>query len=636
MALPRNLINQRIPFQLGARPTGSASTFGNPTGTFDFAFGGIPFLSAAGTSNYQYGAPRALARATAQFKRDQFDASPEPGEQSLTGWWLRSQSSFHNGSGLRFEDPTLEENRFRFESSSGVNVWTPGQVSLLKTTTVRQAGTTPSLCHGAVDGTTDIVLFASASNLYRVTSGASAAVTWGGSGNILSLTDDGSSYYAANATSIFKGTLAGGAGAALWNTGNASVVLGWVKQRLMAGIGNKIYELAGGSPPALPTTATYTHPNANWVWTAFAEGPNAIYAAGYAGGRSVILRIDVNTSGALPTLTQASTVAEMPTGEIIYSLRGHTGTYLGIGTSNGVRVAQIGSSGLLEVGPLIPTPQPVKALTALSDAFYAGYTSGFTDGSGLLRVALTNPLQSNLYPYASDLNAHVAGAVTGVCVRGASGVLAFAVDGQGLYESHATDLEPTGTLTTNRIRYSTLWPKLFKRISLRAVPPYDGTIGVSTVDQSGTLVTLATVAPSMSPNDDLGIAAPGSPQQYIQLVFQLNRSIASNLLGPNLGGYQLKALPGGPRPRQLTIPVQCFNFEKDRAGTPVGYEGWASDRLTAMEAADSAGDLITFQDLVSGTSQVVLIEQLEFTQTAPPGPDEGLGGVLLIQCRTID
>lgn len=631
-----NYINSRLPFQLGFRPTSSAAQSANPTGAYDFAFGGIPFLSAAGTSNYQYGAPRALTRATAQYKRDQIDQSAEPGEQSLTGWWLRSQSSFHNGQGLRFEDPTLEESRTRFESSAGVNVWTPGQVSLLKATTVRQAGGSPSLCHGAVDGTTDIVLYASAANLYRVTSAASAAVTWGGSGNILSLTDDGSSYYAANATSIYKGTLAGGAGAALWNTGSSAVVISWAKQRLMAGIGNKIYELAGGTPPTLPTTATYTHPNSAWVWTAFAEGPNAIYAAGYAGGRSVVLRIDVSTAGALPTLTQASTVAEMPTGEIIYALSGYTGTYLGIGTSKGVRVAQLATNGFLEVGPLIPTPQPVKALTGLSDAFYAAYSGGFTDGSGLLRVSLTNQLQSNLYPSALDLNSHVAGTVTGVCVRGASGVVAFAVDGQGLYEPHATDLEATGTLVTPRIRYSTLWPKLFKRLSLRAVPPYDGTIGVSTIDQSGTQVSLATVSPSMNPNEDLGITAPASPQQYIQLAFQLNRSVASNLLGPTLAGYQLKAIPGGPRPRQLTIPVLCFNFEKDRSGTPVGYEGWASDRLTAMEAADSAGDLITFQDLVSGTSQVVIIEQLEFTQIAPPGPDEGLGGVLLIQCRTVD
>jgi hypothetical protein len=624
-----NYVAQRLPYQLGFAPSSSAAGYTDYTQTWDFAFGGIPFMSAA-TPDSPY------KRGTAEYRRQQFDNSPEPGEQSLTGWWLRSQSSFHLGAGLKYEDPTEETNRFRFESSEGVDVWTPGEVSLLPATTLRQAGGTPVLCHGAVDGTTDIVLFSSGSSLFRVTDSMAAPVTWGGSGNVLGLTDDGASYYAANATGIYKGTLAGGAGSLLWNTGNANVVIAWAKQRLMAGIGPSIYQLAGGSPPTLPT-ATYTHPQAAWRWTAITEGPSAIYASGYAGGRSAVLRISVDNTGALPTLTQASTVAELPSGEIIYSICGYLGTFLALGTSKGVRIASIADSGVLEVGALVETPSPVKALTGSGNHVYAGYSAGLAGGmSGLLRLDLGAPLPSGRPAYATDLNAHVTGEVTGVTTRGASGVVAFAVAGAGLFEPHPVNLEAQGTLQTFRIRFSTLWPKLFKRLSLRAAPPFTGTIGVATIDQTGTEVALATVAPDLDPTDDLTIQFPGAPQQYIALKFALNRSNATAVAGPTLVGYQAKAVPGGPRPRELSIPVYCVDYETDRAGVDMGYEGWAAYRLAAMEVADSSGDLILFQDLVSQTSQLVIIERLEFVQTSPPNPHQGTGGILNVVCRAVE
>lgn len=617
-----NYVVQRLPYRLGFRPSGGTAQYGDTTGTYDYAFGGVPFLSAAST-DIPY------RRGTADFKRQQFDNSQEPGEQSLTGWWLRSQSSFHLGAGQRFEDSTEETSRFRFETSEGVDVWTPGQVSLLPATTLRQSGASPVRCHGAVDDGTDIVLFSDGSNLYRVDADTSTPVTWGGTGSILSLTDDGSSYYAADATSIYKGTLAGGAGSALWNTGNANVTIAWVKQRLMAGIGPSIYQLAGGTPPTLPTPV-YTHPNTDWVWTSIAEGPESIYVSGYAGGRSVVLRLSVDNTGALPTLTQASTVAELPTGEIIHTIYGYLGTFLTLGTSRGVRVALVGSNGVLEVGPLVETPEPVKALTGAGNYMYAGYTSGFTGGtSGLLRIDLGNQLPSGLPAWAPDLNTHVAGDVMGVATRGASDVLAVAVAGHGLYETHPTDLESSGTLQTYRIRFSTLWPKLYKRLSLRAAPPFVGTIAVSTIDQTGAEVPLATVAPTLDPTQDLAINFPDSPQQYIALKFTLTG-------GPTMVGYQLKAVPGGPRPRQIQLPLNCFDFEKDRAGVSVGYDGWAADRLAAMEEADSAGDIILLQDLVNDTSTPVIIDEIVFVQTSTPAHGEGIGGILQVTCRTVD
>jgi hypothetical protein len=74
-------------------------------------------------------------RETAPYRKDQFDNSREPGEQSLTGWWLRSQSSFHGGAGIKFYDPSAGESiAYRYLDSQGVNPWVKGQVTLLKDT----------------------------------------------------------------------------------------------------------------------------------------------------------------------------------------------------------------------------------------------------------------------------------------------------------------------------------------------------------------------------------------------------------------------------------------------------------------------------------------------------------------------
>jgi hypothetical protein len=72
-------------------------------------------------------------RQTAPYRKEQVDQSAEPGEQSLSGWWLRSQSSFHNGEGIKFYDPSAGEIvQHRFADSKGVDIWTKGQVTLLK------------------------------------------------------------------------------------------------------------------------------------------------------------------------------------------------------------------------------------------------------------------------------------------------------------------------------------------------------------------------------------------------------------------------------------------------------------------------------------------------------------------------
>ena len=105
----------------------SNSTWQNTDIAYDCAIGGMPFV-------YAISDTRPYSRQTAPFRKDQFDNGTEPGEQSLTGWWLRSQQSFHSGTGIKFYDPatTDDSGHYRFADSKGVDVWTKGQVTLLK------------------------------------------------------------------------------------------------------------------------------------------------------------------------------------------------------------------------------------------------------------------------------------------------------------------------------------------------------------------------------------------------------------------------------------------------------------------------------------------------------------------------
>ena len=109
-------------------------TLSNPAGAtytpsdyaYDVAIAGLPFFLAASDDN-------PYRRVTAQYRKQQIDQSREPGEQTLTGWWLRSQSSFHYGQGIKFYEPIQDESlRFQYTESKGVNVWTKGQATLLK------------------------------------------------------------------------------------------------------------------------------------------------------------------------------------------------------------------------------------------------------------------------------------------------------------------------------------------------------------------------------------------------------------------------------------------------------------------------------------------------------------------------
>ena len=622
----------------------STSLWQNTDVAYDVAVGGLPFI-------YAINDARPYIRQTAPFRKDQFDNGNEPGEQSLTGWWIRSQMSFHSGEGINFYDPaTTDENgHYRFHESRGLDVWTKGQVTLLKQTsnmTGVTSGTYKLL--SIVDGSTNKILgWTPAGTTINNYTASGTAVTYTDVTGIaqpldtaiLAVATDGTNLFIADNDHIYTGPISTPTAgySRYYNTGSEKVVLGWVKQRLVACIGASVYELtnAKGSTHSLPATPVYTHPNADWTWTSISEGGSAIYAAGYAGTTSAIYKFTLASNGAMPVLASGVIAAQLPIGEYVTKIESYLGKLM-IGTNKGVRVAAISDT----TGDLIYGPLTIEAEnTGLDFAFRDTYVwvTGSIDGyAGLYRINLDNELETLRFAYATDAFLDgVSGYATSVDFVGNTNQIAFTTSGSnGIAIQSTTDLSTSGYLTTGNIRYGTLEPKNFKRLLGRGDFTY-GSMTLETVDKNGVEYDHISYDSAIPPIE-VGTSSPATAQEYVAYKFILYRDTTTSSLGPTFKGYQAKATIATPRQRIVRFPVYCFDVETDRFNTVVGYEGRAFDRIQLLEDIEETGDVLTWQDLSTGESRQAVIEQVTFTRMTPPDKRfDGFGGVLEITIRTV-
>jgi hypothetical protein len=596
---------------------------------------------------------RPYTRQTAPYKKDQFDSQTEPGEQSLTGWWIRSQMSFHSGTGIKFYDPQNNDDtgHYRFADSQNVDVFTVGEVTLLKET-ANLTGVTSGIYKvlSIVDGSTDKILGWNTANTTinnYVPAGTAVtythAVTAGLDTATLAIATDGSHLFIADNDHIYTGPIATPTAgySEYYNTGNEKVVLAWVKQRLVGAIGRSIYELtaAKGSSHTLPT-ALYTHPNDDWTWTSISEGGSAIYAAGYSGTNGAIYKFVLSTStGSLPTLTSGIIAAQLPSGEYPNKIESYLG-YLVIGTNKGVRVASISdTSGDLSYGPLIIEAANTGLDFAFRDRFV--YATGSIGGyPGLYRIDLGNEIETLRFAYASDtFLSGVSGYATSVDFVGTSNQIAFTTSGSnGIAIQSTTVLAPTGYIKTGKIRYGTLEPKNFKRLIARGSFTSGETILSSVATNAGGSETeYDHIGYSLNVEPvEVTTSQPATAEEFLAYKFTFSRDATDTTLGPTFKGYQAKATIATPRVRVIKFPVYCFDIETDRYNTIVGYEGRAFDRIKLLEEIEKTGDVITFQDLTTSESLQAVIEEISFTRMTPPDRRfDGFGGIIEIMIRTV-
>jgi hypothetical protein len=630
-------ITEGIPYVL-SNPSNSA-TYSLTGEAYDVAIAGNPFFMMTSDD-----AP--YRRVTAQYRKQQIDQTREAGEQTLTGWWVRSQSSFHLGAGIKFFEPQQDESlRFQYTESKGVDVWTRGQATLLNDTASFYAGSAPAQLIGVNDGTDDCIFVTDGTALKKITTGGTdTTISQAGTpSTIFSLTTDGSNYYFINGTKIHRGSVgATPADSEIYDAPTTTrATIRYVKQRLILAKENSIYELDANatSSAALPT-AFYTHPNANWVWSSIAEGPTAIYISGYDpnGTSSSVFKIalDPTTPNSLgfPTLETPTVVIDMPQGERINDFDVYLGLYAVLATNLGFRVGISDNNGNIQYGPLLFDQAACNAI-AFRDRF--AYIATTVDGeAGLVRVDLSTTVLSGslFFPWAWDLVAlGVSASANQVAFFGNSDRAAFAT-GNNVWAEATNSLVATGYLRTGYIRYNTLETKIFKLMQAR-VDTTNGGILIQSIDSVDNFYTIGNFS-QQSAVPEININYPQTAQEYLGFQFTLSRSTTDATKGPLFTGYQLKSLPAVPRQRLIQYPLSCFDHESDSLGVETGYEGSAFARMAQLEAIENAGDSIQIQDFRTGESYIGLIEEIDFRNNTPSDKRfSGFGGLLLVTIRTI-
>lgn len=649
----------------GAIGVGTGTIWQNTGNAYDVAIAGIPFLSAISDQ-------RPYERATAPFRKQQFDSQRDPGEQSLTGWWLRSQSSFHTGAGINFYDPlanpystTIASNSYRIANSYGLDIWTPGQVTLLHDVTeghntLSLIDTTykfpkQHLFSAKYNGTQGVILH-DGYDLDRIAVDGTVE-HWvdynsGSADPVFAATTDGTTMYWVTNDAV-NGKLRMEKKLTSASTSTSPTVMfthptgetvtrgtiGYVKQRIVLAANSKIYEFP--ITQATMPTARYTHPSSSYVYSSVSESGTAIYISGYEGIKSSIFKFELDTTtGEMPVLTSPITAAELPIGEIVHKIYGYLG-YMVIGTNKGIRVASIAVDGSLTYGPLIVhTDQPVYDFCGRDTYIYA--TTGVGGRAGITRLDLGTEIDTLRFAYTNDLyydSSSTSNVTTTVAFAGDTERIVFATTATSsqvgyTYIEKDGILRTSGYLDTGYIRYNTLELKNFKRLHAQGDFTY-GSMSLETKDDLGNVYDVNSYDRAIG-NPESTITQPFGAQDSLALRFVLYRDATTNTLGPVFKGYQLKAVPASPRQRIIKIPLMCYDMETDKYNGTIGYEGRAKERLLALEAAEANGDIVTWQDFRTGEIQQCLIEEVAFVDVTPPDKRlTGFGGIISLTIRTV-
>ena len=659
-------------FQYDMSMSQGESSFQPTDIAYDISINNLPFvLSANNQTKYQ--------RETAQYKKDQFDSSNEPGEQSLLGWWLRSQSSWHNGAGIKFYEPgtDYEHVSHRFNDSRGVDVWTVGEATILPE--VFHAYTGIKGIHAATgyDGTKEVLVSGDDNGILKkitlngnstaTTANYTAGATYpdGHSGTnhpFRSVTTDGSTYYAACDFCIHKGAIGTLTSDDIFfkhsTTVNAKVLVKYAKGSVFVGMGRTFGLLDTGAAATTHTHTTgavdtftnfYNHVNTSWNWVDAAGSPGPVFFAGNGGNNGEVWSATIDPNETPPTstikLAGATMVLSTPDGELINAIHYYLG-YLVLGTNKGVRICPIGNNGDPILGPLlVETSYAVNGFTERGTYLYAAtkVLEGVDTNAILIRIDLTQQFNDGTFAYAYDLEYQSSSdGDSSDCteVYNVENRIVMVIQEDSdtvkgeLQVEHTTEKRTSAWLRTGVIRYATTEPKFFKFFSIDGRVSTGDTITVTTIDSDGNEYDLLNVD-GLNVNKDIEINQPAGSIEKLALKFTFNNGTPNTTL-PVLESYQIKALPATRRQRIIQYPLSCFNNEKDRYNTVFGYPTRAYDMMTALEILEEQADFVSVHDYRTNEVYTGLVEEVRYSnESSPDKNNDNFGGLLLVTIRKI-
>ena len=614
--------------EVSALPAGSGSTLTDTGLGYDMAIGGLGFkLKISDENKYE--------RATAQFKKDQFDNSQNYGDQSLLGYWTRGQFSFHRGAGVKFYEADDQTVLNRFYAGEGVKPFTPGEVSLQKEWGAATSGTFTGITFGG-SGNGFLALLDSGVLKYA-TSLTGATTSYAPSAGTVTHAATGPlcAYVATTSSKIERIGIGAGApasGAIYTHAVNFNGIF-YAKDRLWAVDVNGVwYQLAPN--PAAPPVAIVA---GDKVFTAgdgwdskwcLSDTPGPLLIGN--GGRIFSVTVDSST-GAVPAMSGPVQVAELPTGEAIRSMAYDLG-FLILGTTAGIRVGVVDAqSGQVTYGPLLVEWSTTGVVTIArrgSSAFVAGGST-----PALYEVNLAQQIGDGLeFGWVKHANPFTSTPTNYGSFTWAGSTLVSYQDAAAKYETG--NLAASGTLQTGYHRFGTLEPKQFQTVKAR-IGGTAGTVTVSKVLSDGSTISLLTLDVAQSTGEEITLAIT-APAEMVGLLFTLTRSAGDATAGPTLLGYQLRALPAPKRQRLIRFPLMLMDVERRGVTRASGYEGSAWDRLEALEDMEQSGGVFQFQDFRTGEAGTCYIESVEHAGSTPPGKDSnGFGGVVMLTIRKL-
>lgn len=607
---------------------------------YDFQIDTLKFRAAV-SDQFPY------SRNTAPFRKEQFDAAPTPGDQSLTGWWVRGQLSFHKGAGLNYYE-VLEGDEIlnRFTSSRNVHVWDSGKVTLRPEMNTKY--TKPNITSGRA-GRGNAFFYRTDLDVWGTSMAAQDQLDMGlGEDYSNGVTSSGEYCYASY---TYAGPNYGIARAAwtgvsfdfaesVYNTATTPFANIWyAKGRLWAlDVDGALYILDATPSGTWPITD---------LGTPVATVPQSFDSAGFYssltdGGSAVFLSMADNIvyaftlddDGTVPTLTAPISVLELPQDEEISCIRAHLGI-LTIVTNVGVRFAQIDGPYLV-VGPVVVEwfGTECESIAAIGSKVYALGTTVVGEEVGCYEFDLSQNVGDNplVFPYAMVWRTTTQiGGRHGAQEAGDGDLTIYA--GGEIYSTRLNDdeLEPVGEIITAYHRFGTLDDKNFRKVSIRAEG--SGVLEVLQIDGEGTETSLGSMFASAGEQSfDLTIGAA----ERMALRITLDRDGVDATTGPTLLGYQIKALPVPERQRILKWPLSIQDTNKLRRGTGVGRAGRAYADITALEELEQTQAVVTFTDHRTGETGTAYIDTVEFQGDTPSGPTtSGFGGVAYVTLRVL-
>ena len=594
-----------------------------------YAIGNTPWLSAASDNNR-------ISRITTTYQKERIDQSATAGEQSLSNWWLRSATSWHHGAGERFYDAESSD-LFRFYESNNVDPWTLGELKLLPATT--QLSTSAASYPATVSGGT---FFISGGNVHFYNGTTSTSTSLGTSTTAQSLTSDGTFAIVGATDGIYQVSTAL-AVTKLWNKPTAVTTqtvqaIGYVKDRIVAGIkhdntGMHLYELSRNpnSPPATMSSSEqrFTYPNTSLTFNSISELPGSIIVGYTQGIVSKVQSYTINVSSPLAAINDPTIIAELPRGETLNQIRLYLNEFVVIATTKGVRVGAVGTDGTsFAYGPL-NVEGNVSDIAFDQSYVYACRDYAISGSTGLWRINLGQAVGSG-YAYASDLVID-SSKVTGVSFIGSTG-RKFITSSTGVWLESATVKAASGYLKSGWIRWGTSERKQPVSLLINSDSDGSGTLGF-TVEDSGTqLLTIGSVP--IETSTEITLAGYVSPADHFEITFNFTRDSSDTTKSPILEEWQIRALPAPQRSRTLTIPLLCYEEERDPNGNTRISVPW--ERIQYLERIEQNGGAVLFQDFSNGEERICVIRAIQFEQIAPPTFASGFGGIVTLQLQTID